>query len=182
MPITAELDLADWATLALIGEGDAHGWSVVRAMHPEGEVGRVWACSRARVYRALDVLVAAGLVQAAGVEAGGGGPARRLMTVTPAGRRALAAWLDEPVEHVRELRSELLLKLLLDDRAGRDPAPLLAAQRALLQPIEAGLAHRLDEARGFERTLVQWRLESCRAALRFVDGLVADIAVRGGPS
>ena len=174
------LALDDWAALALIGEGDAHGWSVVRAMAPGGDVGRVWVCSRARVYRALDALAAVGLVESAGVASGGRGPARRVMSATPAGRRAIAEWLHAPVDHVRDLRSVLLLKLLFLSRARGDPSGLLRAQRATLEPIEAGFTARLDAARGFERTLVLWRLESCRAALRFVDRLLSEPHVGRG--
>jgi DNA-binding PadR family transcriptional regulator len=168
---TANLALADWAVLALVAEGDVHGWAVVRVMAPEGDVGRIWTCSRPRVYRALDALVEEGLVHASALEPGGQGPARRRMSATRAGRGAVAGWLVTPVEHVRDLRSALLLKLLFLHRAGADPAPLLEAQRALLEPMAEGLATRVAGAGGFERTMLSWRLESCRGALRFVEGL-----------
>jgi hypothetical protein len=44
-------------------------------------------------------------------------------------------WLTRPVEHTRDVRSELLVKLALLDRAGKDPQPLLAAQREQLVPV-----------------------------------------------
>ena len=46
--------------------------------------------------------------------------------------------------------------------------------RRAVSPTEAGLAELLDAAEGYDRTLLQWRLESCRAARRFVESLLAD--------
>ena len=39
---------------------------------------------------------------------------------TPAGRRVAKRWLDAPVQHLRDVRTELLVKLALRDRAGLD--------------------------------------------------------------
>jgi hypothetical protein len=73
------------------------------------------------------------------------------------------------VGHIRDVRSELMVKLALLDRAGADPRPLLAAQRDLLTPIAAALGDRLAASAGFDRTLVLWRYETVSAALRFLD-------------
>ena len=81
----------------------------------------------------------------------------------------LEAWLTTPVEHVRDARSELMLKLLFLDRAGRDPRTLLVAQGERFTAIAAELEAAAEEAEGFARTLALWRLESTRAAVRFVE-------------
>jgi len=77
--------------------------------------------------------------------------------------------LDEPVEHVRDVRSLLMLKLLFLHRSGGDPGQLLEAEQALLEPVSEALEAQARELVGFERMLVQWRLESTRAVLRFLD-------------
>ena len=56
-----------------------------------------------------------------------------LLAPTPRGRQALRRWLARPTEHVRDLRSELLIKLLLLERSGTDETPLLRAQLELLE-------------------------------------------------
>jgi hypothetical protein len=71
------------------------------------------------------------------------------------------------------VRSELLAKLALLDRAGTDPRPLLDAQRDQLVPIAAALRERLAEAEGFQRTITAWRCENVSATLRFLDVLTA---------
>ena len=45
----------------------------------------------------------------------------------------------EPVGHARDIRSELLVKLALLDRAGADPKGVAAAQHERLAPVADGL-------------------------------------------
>jgi hypothetical protein len=85
---------------------------------------------------------------------------------------ALDCWLAEPVAHVRDARSELLVKLLLLDRAGRDPRGLLEAQAARIDPMLDGLRRKLAEAEGFEATLSRWRLSSAEALASFLAELI----------
>lgn len=49
----------------------------------------------------------------------------------------MEGWLREPVEHVRDVRSQLLTKLALLDRTGADPRELLRRPREVLVPITA---------------------------------------------
>ena len=125
------------------------------------------------VYRAIDVLTAQGLVEKQGSEESAQGPSRTLLAATAAGRRALGRWLSTPVKHPRDVRSELMLKLLLLDRAGRDPGKLVAAQRKAFEPLERSLATRLERSEGFEHTLTLWRYTAMQAALAFLDGFGA---------
>ena len=98
------------------------------------------------------------------------GRARRL-GLTPAGRELASAWLSRPASKNRDVRSELLVKLALLDRAGADPGPLLDAQRDRLIPVAAALQDRLAEAASFDRTLILWRYETLSATLRFLEAL-----------
>ena len=54
--------------LGLLCENQTHGWDLVRALRPDGEIGDVWACSRPLVYRAIDVLAAQELIEKRGSE------------------------------------------------------------------------------------------------------------------
>src|SRR5262245_53273903 len=82
-----------------------------------GEIGAVWSLGRPLVYRALELLEQRGLVQAIGHEPGLRGPNRTIFRATALGREELERWLTEPVDHVRDVRSTFLLKLILIDRA-----------------------------------------------------------------
>jgi PadR family transcriptional regulator AphA len=162
---------SEWAVLALLAEDQTHGFAIARAMAPEGEIGRVWSLRRPRVYYAIDALTGRGFARSGATVASRTGPDRTMLRITAAGSRALATWLKEPVEHVRDARSLLLLKLLFLQRQNRDPSPLLDAQRAVFTRIANRLAGAVDDAAGFDRTLMQWRLENATAAIRFLDAI-----------
>jgi DNA-binding PadR family transcriptional regulator len=171
-----ELTAGEWAVLALLREHSAHGFALARAMAPEGEVGRVWALRRPLVYRALVMLERMGLVRPVGILPSPSGPQRTLVEATPAGERELTRWLGEPVSHVRDARSLLMLKLLFIDRRKADPERLLVAQRIRFLMLAENLSMAADAARGFDRALLLWRLESTTAAVRFTEAMLAERA------
>ena len=168
-----ELTAGEWAALALLAEGPTHGFAIARAMAPDWEVGKIWAVRRPLVYRALETLTGMGLVRAGGTVASSSGPQRTVLHATAAGRRAVTRWLREPVAHVRDARSLLMLKLLFLTRREADLEPLLAAQREHFAELAGGLAGAADRADGFDRALVLWRLESTTAAIRFVEAMLS---------
>jgi DNA-binding PadR family transcriptional regulator len=174
--VSVERDLApgEWSVLALLVEQPGHGWALARQMTRDGEIGAVWSLGRPLVYRALELLDQRGLIEAIGHEPGLRGPNRTIFRATEDGRAALQRWLAEPVEHVRDVRSVFLLKLILVDRAGLDPEPLLEAQRASVIPSIEALEGRLAGSASTEQILVRFRLESTRAVLHFIDGLLAE--------
>lgn len=163
-----ELGLADLVCLALVCDGHTHGWAVAKELAPDGPLGRIWTLSRPLTYRAIDRLLAAGLLTSTGSEAGRG-PSRRLLAPTRAGRRRAGAWLDEPVRHLRHLRTELLLKLDLRARAGMSLAPFVGVQRDALAPV-VGALERADTSGD---PVALWRREQARAVRRFLDALAA---------
>jgi PadR family transcriptional regulator AphA len=167
--VQEHLAAGDWAVLAVVAEGPTHGFAVAKTLAPDGEIGRVWSLSRPLVYRALDRLVDVGLVEKGPAEPSERGPRRTTVVVTVTGKRLVGGWLKEPVEHVRDVRSLLMLKLLFIARSQRDPLPLLEAQRELMLPVAEALESRARSEDGYERTLALWRLESTRAVLRFLD-------------
>jgi PadR family transcriptional regulator AphA len=165
------LNLTEWVVLAVAAEGTTHGFDVARLLGEGGELGRIWTVKRPLVYRAIDSLGRAGLLTAAGTELGERGPNRQLVQVTPVGRRSVDKWLREPVAHVRDVRTELLLKLALLDRRRKSPQDLLERQREVLGPTVEGLKEQLAGAEGFDAVLARWRVASAEAVTRFLDSL-----------
>jgi PadR family transcriptional regulator AphA len=165
----ANLSPGEWAVLGLIADRSLHGFAVRRALAPGGEIGRVWSLPGPLVYRALATLQARGMAEVVGAERSEMGPQRTLVSATPSGREALRAWLEQPVEHLREFRSLFMLKLALLERREEAPVALLTAQRDRVGPIVEALERQVRTRDGFERTLATWRLESARAAVRFLD-------------
>ncbi|MCU0483565.1 MAG: PadR family transcriptional regulator [Chloroflexi bacterium] len=162
--------LTEWVVLALVDEGPTHGWSIVRALRPDGPIGRVWTSTGPLVYRAIGLLEQEGLLRPSGAAAGRG-PSRTVLEATVEGSRAVRAWLDEPIAHVRDLRSELLVKLLLGERRGLDPLPLVRLQRERLRPVVRALRREARAAAAGDRLVPLWRATTAAAALRFLDAV-----------
>ena len=164
--------LAEQTVLVLLSQRPAHGFAVSQLTAPDGELGRIWRIPRPVVYRAIGRLLDAGLIRPESVEPGLG-PQRTIYTVTALGRQEAELWLSRPVEHVRDIRSHLLIKLALLYRAGRDPAELLRRQRAALEPIARAIQAPHDEPDGFDEILLAWRRATAAAALGFLDEIAA---------
>ncbi len=174
------LSLAEWLVLCLVREEPTYGLVLVGLLSRDGGLGQIWSVPKAVIYRALPRLEALGLIRTAGAQRTSQGPARSLVEATPAGRAAAAAWLGTPVEHARDVRSELMVKLALLDRSGADSRDLLQAQLGRLLPVAAALEDRLRATTGFEHTLILWRHEAMTATLRFLETLTAGREIRAG--
>jgi PadR family transcriptional regulator AphA len=170
----AERELApgEWAVLALLSERPAHGWALAGQLGANGELGSVWSLGRPLVYRSIEILADRGLIEPAGQEPGLRGPNRTIYRVTESGHDALAAWLKQPVDHVRDVRSLLLLKLIFAERTGIDVTPMLVAQHEAVATAVSSLEARAYASSGGDAILLRFRLESTRGVLRFLEGLL----------
>jgi PadR family transcriptional regulator AphA len=170
-----QLLLGEWACLGVLYTQPAHGFAVAAELRPDQPLGRIWSVSRPLTYRALDQLVTRGLVAPVGSEPGDAGPNRTVLAVTRRGRARLRSWLASPVVHLRDLRSELLLKLAVAERCGIDVGDMLAAQRRRLDEQAAVLGAAAFAPDGSVVDAVAlWRHEVARAGQRFLDRLEAD--------
>ena len=134
------------------------------------------------IQRTAETLEQRELMRPAGTVPSRSGPQRTILEVTPSGTRAVTEWLDEPVSHVRDARSLLMLKLLFINRRKGDATPLLHAQREQLSAEADRLAAAVDESEGFDRTLLLWRFHSTTAAIQFTETMLGDRAApRPGP-
>ena len=98
MPVTDEpaLSLAEWLVLCLVCEKPQHGFAIARLLQPGGEVGKIWRVPKPVVYRALQRLENAGLLQSTAPEPSSMGPVREPVRVTSRGRKLATAWLTRP--------------------------------------------------------------------------------------
>ena len=167
------LSLTEGLVLCLVGDGPTYGLILAGLLAPDGSLGQIWSVPKAMVYYTLQQLELLGLIRMTGEQQASRGRARSVCEITPAGRAAAEAWLSMPVDHVRDVRSELMVKLALHDRAGADSRPLVRAQLARLAPAAIALEDRLRTATGFERTMVLWRHEAMTAAIAFLTVLAA---------
>jgi DNA-binding PadR family transcriptional regulator len=162
----SELSVTEHAVLGLLAEGPIHGFAISKQLGADSEVGRILTVRRPLVYRALDRLVDGGLAEPIHTEKGESGPNRVIHRVTKSGRRELRTWLESPVEHVRDIRIEFLLKVALILRARRSPRSLITAQR---KSLETKL-RALDEL-GVDDHVTSWRRHTSRAASAYLEEL-----------
>ena len=158
--------LGEWACLGVLYGRPSHGWAIVKQLRPDGDIGRIWHLSRPLTYRALDQLERRAWVHPVGEEPGSAGPNRTILAATRTGRTHFRTWLRTPVPHLRDLRTELLLKLVFADRYGIDVDQMLDRQRKIIEEH----AHTLTGTTADERDVVAlWRIEATHAAQRFLD-------------
>lgn len=164
-PRSADLSLAEHVCLALVVDGVSHGWAIGSLLAPDGEIGRIWSLTRPLTYRAVDGLADKRLITRRGHRAGRG---RERVTLAPTarGRDVSGRWLDAPVDHLRDVRTELLVKLALRDRAGLDRGLLLAAQHQRFEPLIAALS--VNQPNADDDLVALWRRENARAVRRFL--------------
>jgi DNA-binding PadR family transcriptional regulator len=163
------LSAGEWSVLALLCEAPSHGWALAAELAREGEIGAVWSLSRPLVYRALGILEDRNLIESPGGAASARGPRRTIYRPTAEGRAALARWLAVSVEHIREIRPDLLLKLVFSERAGVDTRALLDAQLEVVARLAEGLEEQLRQATGSRALVLRYRTETANAAYRFVE-------------
>jgi DNA-binding PadR family transcriptional regulator len=167
MTATPPLSLSEWVVLALVAEHPTHGFPIAQLTATGAELGQIWHIPRPVVYRSLTRLAEAGLVAEDGSEPGRG-PQRTIYKVTSAGQAAVGGWLRTPVDHIRDVRSHLLMKLALLHRTGSDPTELLQRQREALLPIASAISAERPSDAGFEATLLAWRRANAAAAISFL--------------
>ncbi len=160
-----DLLLGEWACLGILYEAPTHGFAIAARLKPDANIGRIWSLSRALTYRSLDQLASRGLIEPIAEEPGIAGGSRTILTATRRGRAQFRRWLHTPVRHLRDLRSELLLKIVLAAGNGIDITDTLDAQHARITEFLAAL-----DANGDDADIVHlWRRESAAAALRFLE-------------
>lgn len=162
--------LGEWACLGVLAAGPSHGFAIASRLRPEADLGRIWSLSRPLTYRSIERLLKTGYASPVGEEPGIAGGNRTVLAITDSGRQALREWFQNPVVHLRDLRSELLLKLHLAHDLGVEVSGLIDGQRRVVTEIHRSLQRQARERP--DDIVTQWRLESAEAAARFLDGLV----------
>lgn len=165
-----QLLVGEWACLGILYPSSTHGFAIAARLKPEGDIGRVWSLSRALTYRSLEQLAIRGYIRSVGEEPGIAGGNRTILAATRTGRARLRNWLSTPVVHLRDVRSELLLKLIIADHCGIDISVMLAQQRAHIAQLATAISAQIDDNAPLD-VVALWRSESSHAALRFLDRL-----------
>jgi len=165
------------ALLGLLRRRPMYGYEMARVAAGEGLTG-VCPMEQSALYAYLGNLEQRGLVEWT-EERVGRRPPRKLFRLTPAGRRAVDRWLRAPVERMREVRIELLLKLYFlgesDEEAERE---LLRNQITACEEYQARLAREAPAGggRSLPRLVTMSKTSAAEATIRWLH----DYAVERG--
>ncbi len=173
---TITLTATEGALLGMLAQGERSGYELSRRV--EGSIGYLWSPSRSQIYRVLPRLVDRGLARSREVEQRGR-PDKALYALTPAGRRALRAWLEE-VEDEPADRTVYPLKIFFCDFATPQAAlAQLAAYRRYLERLLARYreieAHPADERFTYPRLVLAHGFARVTSTLAWIDETAATV-------
>lgn len=174
-----------YAVLGLISarEAGVHGYRLKTEF--DALYGEFWALNYGQMYRTLDRLERAGLIEGFD-ELQSRRPTRKVFRITKQGRKRLDAWLVHPPSHEpRPLRDDLSLKLLFFTDGQLDELrAIISTQRALYLKHLARLTKRREAAvdrtrEGFVMTLLLRQADMrVRADLAWLDLVEAEVGRR----
>jgi DNA-binding PadR family transcriptional regulator len=168
------LSLTDWVVLGLVAEGSRHGFAIARELEPDTTLGRVWTVRRPLVYRSVERLVSLELIAPTHSEPGTQGPPRTLLEATPRGQTMFGRWLQSPVSHPRDVRTDLMAKFVFLARRGVPLGPLARRQLESFAPAAAGILRAATDATGPDWVVATARLETMRSITRTLQRFTTD--------
>jgi PadR family transcriptional regulator AphA len=157
----------EYAVLGLLLSGAKHGYEMARYFERE-ELSEVCPIEQSLLYTYLRNVEERGLVEWSEVRVGNR-PPRKLFELSRHGRDLIESWLDAPVERLRDVRLDFLLKLyfLRELDAGRERALVDAQIEACSRYFER-LETRERDARGFARLVAASKRSGAESTLRWL--------------
>lgn len=131
------------ALLGFMQDGPLHGYDLHKQVTQQ--LGPVWRLGMSQMYAILKEYETRGWIKTVAV-AQNGRPARKMLKLTPAGRRAFDAWLAQSAHGLREFRVDFFARLYFARAAGRP-----ALRQFLQQQIQATTTER-DTLKNAENT------------------------------
>lgn len=157
-----ELAVNEFAILALLRlHGPMHGYQMARWF--EQDLAEVCPIEQSALYAYLKVLEQRDLVSWREVRIGKH-PPRKIFELTSPGEDEVDGWLRRPVERMREVKLDFLLKLyflhLLDPA---EELSLLVGQVRACDIYRDNICERMEKAAGFERLVLRSKIAAANA-------------------
>jgi DNA-binding PadR family transcriptional regulator len=108
--VKSGLSSAEYAILGVLRERPMHGYEIARRFAADLDLGLALPLDMSNVYAMLKDLQEQGLIEGRR-ETVGLRPPRTVFSLTPEADAQFLHWIEEPVGRLREVRSDLLLKL-----------------------------------------------------------------------
>ncbi len=154
--------------LGFLMAGPKHGYELYQEFGRE--LGRAWHIGLSQLYAHLKQLEEAGLVEAV-IAPQANRPARKVYSITEAGREVFLEWVHQPTPYLNHIRLEFLAHLYFFRRLGLPGLEgLVAEQKELCRARAETLAHAAAETEDdFWRLVLEFRHGQLEAAIRWLD-------------
>jgi DNA-binding PadR family transcriptional regulator len=156
--------------LGCLDQAPSHGYDLLRHFNEGGDLAGVVRFEQPTLYATLKELAGRGLI-AGHEEREGLRPPRTVYALTPAGNDQLDRWLEAPVQRLREVRLDFLLKVYFTRK--RRPASVrdlvdrqIAVCHRYLSDLEGRAAGAAPES--FPYLVTQSKLSAARATLAWL--------------
>jgi DNA-binding PadR family transcriptional regulator len=154
------------ALLGFLQDGPLHGYDLHKQV--SAQLGPVWHVGLSQLYAILKEYQERGWL-APSVTPQSGRPARTLLKLTPAGKRAFDTWMHQTARGVREFRVDFFARLYFAQQAGRPALRAFLAHQ--LRATRAELAALQDEpaTSPFAADVTHFRQLQLRAVLEWLE-------------
>jgi PadR family transcriptional regulator AphA len=126
-----------YAILGLLHYRDMHGYRIKSRI--ERDFGHMWTINYGQIYPNLKEMKKEGLVTVKEVNVSGEkGPPRKLYSITPKGKEAFLAWLEQPPERPMLLRDPFLMRFVFFGFGDRSRAAALIEEQIGLYQKQLG--------------------------------------------
>jgi PadR family transcriptional regulator, regulatory protein AphA len=168
----------EYAVLGLLALRPMHGYEMARYFAAD-ELGEVCPVDHGSLYTYLRNLEERAFVSHHETRVGQR-PPRKVFHLTPAGAATVEGWLRAPVERMRAVRLEFLLKLyFLHHLDAGAELQLVRGQVDMCQAYETRLAARAETATGFDRLVTMSKLSAATATISWLTQYAAELESTG---
>ena len=156
------------ALLGFLLDHPLHGYDLYKQVH--GQLGLVWRIEISQMYAILSNYASRGWI-GTHIQSQDARPAKKILELTPTGRRAFEEWMRQPARGMREFRVDFFLRLYFARSTGAIAAKRLIAQqiasiRLELKTLETPkAAQKEDDLTRFTR---DFRIRQLKAILKWL--------------
>ena len=163
----------EYALLGFLRQSPMHGYEIYQRMSDAAALGMVWHLKQSYLYALLAKLEKEGLITTVW-ENQGTRPPRKVFHLSEAGQSTFLTWVQDAVEHGRDIRLDFLVKFYFAQREGLELLlHLIEQQRLACQNWlwhQQTIATHLTGEQVYEGLVNQFRIGQIEAMLRWLDG------------
>ena len=157
-----------YALLGLLLDQPSHGYDLYQRFSDPVGLGQVWHLGMSQMYADLKTLEARGWVSAR-TEQQDTRPAKKIFTLTPAGRAVFEEWMAKPSRGLREMRAEFIVRLYFARHRGpKAITALVAREKGTLRQELKDLKSSSSGSDGFVRAVNLFRTSQINAAITWL--------------